>query len=58
MNSRLFLHRDFIHKLAILIDRERTSQTNIIHFIELNLKQFSDEIKKIEDVVCFISNKM
>ena len=58
MNSRLFLHRDFIHKFAILIDRERTSQTNIIHFMELNFKQFSDEIKKIEDAEIFFSNKM
>lgn len=53
MNSRLFLHRNFIHKFAILMDRERTSQTNIIDFMELNFKQFLDKIKKIEDVEFF-----
>ena len=35
------------------MDRERTSQTNIIHFMELNFKQFLDKIKKIEDVEFF-----
>ena len=35
------------------MDRERTSQTNIIDFMELNFKQFLDKIKKIEDVEFF-----
>ena len=35
------------------MDRERTSQTNIIDFMELNFKQFLDKINKIEDVEFF-----
>ena len=35
------------------MDRERTSQTNVINFMELNFKQFLDKIKKIEDVEFF-----